>query len=660
MRIGTLSNGLAIQKFDKQMQRAIVQKHIPQYIQIMLYDLNYPNPATLHVEGTLVGTSASNLATLMQQLKAIVRSKRVCWIDASDAYQGRLDFVRIIKLQGPTLDATHGFLTAKFVIDANILPPWGTTHGNPWKDTGIYYRDLNNVGREYAINPLMNHCNFTIDNTNKFFSWEFIVDNQNAFTDATSVQESSCDSLGSGTASPTNPIATNAPFSDASFDSLSIDNTNYKEGLGSLKGSKSSPSASTEYGLGYDFGSSGMDISSYDRLRMWYRCDHASLGYYQLVIRDINGHIRWWQFNLQAANTWMNIEVALGSYAGQSGTAPDLTKIRYIGADVQTGSSPPTSVNVWIDDIRLEIGYVNHCEDTSRWTQWYGSGTFSNDTSIFKEGNSSLKLSGSTNAGAVGFTYALPIAAWNFTSPTAYDFLLFWFRSDFGGNSSGTFQVYLEPPGGGSDFQWNYTLNANQWYRLVVPLRNPAATAGTVNLDNMGSIQFETIGATATTNIWLDEICLDVGRWTYLEFHLPDNVSQSQGENAIQVASWNGSAYNDQSSLDAFGNGAGGTPYSFLDGETANQLYSGWWFSWPPGTVGSTVSGPNGNGNLTYTQTYGCNERLAYAIKLPPATSDSASGNYPSNDLTGFQALNKVRLKIQVYYSNEDTTYAGN
>ena len=116
MRIGSvLTSGVAFQKFDKVQQRVLVQKHIPQAIQVFLYDLNYPNPTTLHVEGTLVGSSASDLATKMQQLRAVCRERKPIWIDASDAYQGRLDFCKIQKLQGPIVDSTTSGLTATFV-----------------------------------------------------------------------------------------------------------------------------------------------------------------------------------------------------------------------------------------------------------------------------------------------------------------------------------------------------------------------------------------------------------------------------------------------------------------------------------------------------------------------------------------------------------------
>src|SRR5487761_1071163 len=110
MRIGTLAN-LAFQKYEKSEPRSTVTKMIPGYVQTFNYDLVSTNP-TIQVDGTLVGTSAANLASQISTLKAMHRNRKVVWIDASDQYQGLLDFCRITKLLGPTIDAKTGPLIA--------------------------------------------------------------------------------------------------------------------------------------------------------------------------------------------------------------------------------------------------------------------------------------------------------------------------------------------------------------------------------------------------------------------------------------------------------------------------------------------------------------------------------------------------------------------
>ena len=54
-------------------------------------------------------------------------------------------------------------------------------------------------------------------------------------------------------------------------------------------------------------------------------------------------------------------------------------------------------------------------------------------------------------------------------------------------------------------------------------------------------------------------------------------------------------------------------------------------------------------GDIIYTQTYGCLKRIGFAVKMPPWTG--------SNDLTGKFAVNKAKLRIEVYYEKEETSY---
>lgn len=79
-----------------------------------------------------------------------------------------------------------------------------------------------------------------------------------------------------------------------------------------------------------------------------------------------------------------------------------------------------------------------------------------------------------------------------------------------------------------------------------------------------------------------------------------------------------------------------------------------------PNIIGTSNTGRSGQaGAITYSTTYGCNYSIAGALKLAPATTDSVAGNLPSDDLSGFAAINKVRIKMQIYVSNEDTSYTG-
>ncbi|MGI0085423.1 MAG: hypothetical protein ACREBQ_10110, partial [Nitrososphaerales archaeon] len=181
---------LAFQKYDRSEPRSIVSKTIPGYVQTFTYDLVSTNP-TIQIDGTLIGTSNANLASQIETLKAMHRNRKVVWIDASDQYQGLIDFCRIIKLQGPTMDSKTGPLIATFSLEAVSLLPWGTTQFNPYSTSGVVLRDLSGLGKESVLNPLSMNCNYILSsslqsdqggNGSNWFSWEFILDNQNAFT----------------------------------------------------------------------------------------------------------------------------------------------------------------------------------------------------------------------------------------------------------------------------------------------------------------------------------------------------------------------------------------------------------------------------------------------------------------------------------------------
>ncbi len=667
-------------------QRDVFIKSIPGYNMPLSFDLN-SSMRTHVIDGILADTSNANLAADMEYLESLFRTGQLVWVDATDQYPSLCSFGKIAKLQGPAIDTSKGQFVATFTMEFWSVPSWGTILFNPWKQTGFKFRDIDGVGAEYMLDPIQMHSNFTINEINQSSpftaSWEFILENQNPFTNVTSKQYANCDSLGSGTASPTNPIAVNGGGYYTSFDSISIDMTNFKEGTGSLKGTKSSPVASTVYSTAYDFGTSGINLSSYDRLRIWFMCDQTGQTYYALVLWDTNGKTRNWEFTLQSANTWMNMEVALASYSNDTGLS--LGSVRYIGVFVETANTPPSSINLWIDDIRVETGYITHCEDTSGWNLAVGGdsgGSVSTDATICKNSYSGIGAvslpagassetsslaalkytSTSSSSGQAGARFVFPVANWNISS---YDFVLVWFRCDFGGNATGNIVAYIGDQSITDYWNWNYdNLNANQWYRLVVPIRNPNGTTGAPTLSSIGFFQINTFGkASSSTNSWYDEIAFDIGNYAYMEMMLPDNLLNHQ----IQIETWNGSAYALAEEFGTTGWLNDGSANNFtLDGSEFDQIYaagqSHYMELYGPAPISTSKLGMVGSGAVspkTYSAVYGTNLRTIIAIKMPPMTSDSVSGNYPSNDLSGFQAINKVRFKIVIYFPNDDTTYSG-
>ncbi len=304
---------------------------------------------------------------------------------------------------------------------------------------------------------------------------------------------------------------------------------------------------------------------------------------------------------------------------------------------------------------------ISNCDATTGFTTTKGSGTtISVDNVIFKQGTGAVKING-TSDGSGNLGTEVTVSAFNFKGTVDYAYL--WVRADFGGNATGTIQVQI-----GNDssdyYQWNFTsLNAGEWYRLILPALVPSSTSGSpsatpafVNVIAVGA-------ASATSNLWVDDIATDNGNYAYLEFNVPDNISQSARHTAITLYSWNGTSYVQFLNEDAFVTYVSSVSSGVyaLNGLDLTTEMANVFAMYRPGPVQSTVATPfaGPSPTMTYTGTYGCNNRLGIAIKMPPASSDSNSGNVPSNDLSGFQGINKVRFKVVIAVANEDTSYPG-
>ncbi|HZW58263.1 MAG TPA: hypothetical protein VFF30_18385 [Nitrososphaerales archaeon] len=494
MRLGTLSN-LTLLKWNPTDQRDAFIMTVPGALSAYTFDMASSQMAIV-IDGILYDTSNANLASDMEYLESLFRTGQLVWLDATDQFPSLCAFGKVAKMQGPTVDASLGQYAVKYTFEFWPVLPWGTMLFNPWKQTGFKLRDIDGTGQEYMLDPTKMDCNYSIDSTNKIVSWEFIVENQNAF---------------SGN---------------------------------------------------------------------------------QLII--------------------------------------------------------------------------NSCDATTHFAGVSGSGfTVSNDTVIHKEGTGSLKLAGTSTAGGLLSVSYTPTSAINLSSPVQ-DFLVLWVRSDFGGNSTGTMTIQIGNSGLTAYYQWAYSnLTANIWYRLVIPLRAPNGTTGSPSLASIAELLVQSTGKTsASTHLWVDEIAADVGMWAQIECMIPDNVLQEGAGTAINVYNWHSGSYTPVMSINVYGNiqGGGDSQEYFLDGSGDYNVYGVYTATmWPPGQIGTTVSPAAVFGyeniRLTYTSTYGPNNRLALSFKMSPATSDSVSGNYPSDDLSGFQAINKMRIKVQINYTNEDTTY---
>lgn len=235
----------------------------------------------------------------------------------------------------------------------------------------------------------------------------------------------------------------------------------------------------------------------------------------------------------------------------------------------------------------------------------------------------------------------------------SYDFLCFWW---YGNSTGATLNVGLYDNLGNS---WHYMLTEDWvgWRRVIIPLRKPSQTYGTLNLNQIKLIQIShRFGANPTT-VYIDRGGLDLGNWVKIEVQTPDFL-RADGWATI-LRSYNPSLEDwDEWFLrwDAETPNHGdqwNIKLVFLDGTNAadiNPSAEQNMADYGKGGRGETKNPLMGNaGSLTYSQTYGCQYRIGFAIKMPPWTG--------SDNLTGKFAINKAKLKLEVYHADEKTSY---
>jgi hypothetical protein len=323
MRIGSLSN-LAFQKWDPSGQRALVEKFIPGYVQPAQFDL-YSQADSLSIDGTLVGTSNANLASQMETLQAMFRNRLVVWIDATDQYPQLIRFCRITKLSGPVVQYSTGPNIASFSLEAKALLPWGTVQVNPWPTTGIYFRDLSGVGREYVLNPLDMNCNFTIDNINKLFSWEFIVDNQNHFS-------------GSQNLINNFSATTNLTQINGSGGAFAVDTSIFRGDNGN-QSVKFTGTSDTSGNLGMQYApASAISLYQKDFWMIWARSNFGgnSSGTVNLTLSD-GTNSSTWSYSSVPANVWRRYIMPVNNPSSRSGTlnVSSVTKFQLVSVGAE-------------------------------------------------------------------------------------------------------------------------------------------------------------------------------------------------------------------------------------------------------------------------------------------------------------------------------------
>ncbi|RJX15270.1 hypothetical protein CW703_06930 [Candidatus Bathyarchaeota archaeon] len=150
----------------------------------------------------------------------------------------------------------------------------------------------------------------------------------------------------------------------------------------------------------------------------------------------------------------------------------------------------------------------------------------------------------------------------------------------------------------------------------------------------------------------LEEAC-----WIKIEIQIPDNIAYTGvGNPKIYVYSWDGNEWKNFLQPHPTTNyfDVNNANLYFLDGSTATELYGSGNYGekgvgcYLPNNRGETVNPVNESdpkaSPLTHSQTYGCQKRWSFTIKIPQHDE--------SNKLKS-----RTKLKIEIYYEKEKTTY---
>jgi hypothetical protein len=468
LRIGSLPS-LVFSKYDRSEPRDIVTKQVPGYVQALQFDLVSASP-TIQIDGVLVGTSNSNLASQIETLKAIYRTKRLVWIDASDQYPQLVDFVRITKLQGPTLDASKGPNVAAFSLEAVPLLPWGTTLPNPYSTTsGVILRDLSGVGLEYILNPLSMNCNYTptasgTQGNSAFasFSWEFVVDNQNAYNSPNYITTCNATTgfsvlLGSSVSLNSDSIVYRKP-STAAVEAAGI--------------SDSSGNLEIQYTSG-----SAQNISSYDFFCLWARSDFGgnSSGTIQVILQSSSGNYYQWNYTSLTAYEWYRLVIPLRAPPSTTG-APSLSSI--VDFIINSGGKASSADHLWVDDMETDTGKAVYLEFQIPDNPSQAQGASAFNFTSYHSGGYSVGGSGDVfgNQAGCGSVYFLDGTLDSNIYSTGYDF------SFFGPANMGQSGIFA-PTNCGVGGSITYSTTYGTQNRFAIAIKMPPATSDSVSGD---------------------------------------------------------------------------------------------------------------------------------------------------------------------------------
>jgi len=176
---------------------------------------------------------------------------------------------------------------------------------------------------------------------------------------------------------------------------------------------------------------------------------------------------------------------------------------------------------------------VIYDDDEAIWAPYQdGSGSFSitlsEETSTVKRGSSSLKavVGGGSYADVGASATFSPALDWS-----GKDFLCLWI---YGMNSGGVWRVRASD--GANWFRWDFSDDFSGWRRVILPLRSPSASSGSLNLAAISSMQVY-ISAASSGTWYLDRVVVDELRLVRCEVRVPNEIK------SVDAYSWDGSQY---------------------------------------------------------------------------------------------------------------------
>jgi len=284
----------------------------------------------------------------------------------------------------------------------------------------------------------------------------------------------------------------------------------------------------------------------------------------------------------------------------------------------------------------------------------YGTGDYhwiiSEDTAYKIKGTSCLKLV--CEAGTKAY-YDIAHDYGSNQDWSGKDFFCMWI---YGNNTNVNRIIYLKCPDNSNRMGWYFSDNYVGWKRFVFPLLGDYdLLTGSPNLAQVRTVIFYDYPSYALGTWYFDRMVVDTGQWVKIEHQIPDEMKKGTAYHT-NYYSWNvgSGAYAAAFAAVSIASGDINTGYLYLlNGSTVSTVKGAVTLGARPYLVGAKGetktdgpgNGDNNAGDITYSQLKGLKYKGGVAVFMPPSTM--------CRDTTGIGAINKAKLKIEVYFNDE-------